>query len=273
MTTEALTAAGLEPTGIAGGRVGAWNGNLSAAGDGLFVVEADEYDRSFLALTPDMAIITNVEADHLDMYTDLDDIRAAFGEFARRAKTLILCADDRRRKLGRAAPAPMCPLRPRRPLARRAARRAQMSRAERGGSVFSRVRRRGGGAVELRVPGLHNVLQRGGGARGGPRAAGGRGAACSPGWRGSAAWGGGSSGWERRAASMIVDDYAHHPTEVRRRSPRHGGVPRAAASWPSFSRTCFPVRRRTGSWARRWRRPTSSWSRRSIPRASSRCPA
>ncbi len=94
MTTEALAAAGLQPTGIAGGRVGQWGGNLRYDGDQLFVVEADEYDRSFLALTPTVAVVTNVEADHLDVYRDLDDIRQAFATFLAPAHTIVLCADD-----------------------------------------------------------------------------------------------------------------------------------------------------------------------------------
>ena len=52
MATEALAAAGLAPTGLAGGRVGQWGGNARLDGDALFVVEADEYDQAFLALTP-----------------------------------------------------------------------------------------------------------------------------------------------------------------------------------------------------------------------------
>ena len=94
MTTEALRGAKLEPTGIAGGRVGLWNGNLSEGGDRLFVVEADEYDRSFLALTPDVAIVTSVEADHLDIYRDLAEIRDTFAVFVRPARVVVLCADD-----------------------------------------------------------------------------------------------------------------------------------------------------------------------------------
>src|SRR5687768_12501170 len=94
MTTEALAAAGLAPTGVVGGRVGAWGGNLRHGGDSLFVVEADEYDRSFLALSPTVAVVTNVEADHLDIYTDLEDIRATFAQFVRGARTIVLCADD-----------------------------------------------------------------------------------------------------------------------------------------------------------------------------------
>ena len=68
MTTAALAAAGLKPTGIAGGRVAEWKGNLRYESDELFVVEADEYDRSFLSLSPNVAVVTNVEADHLDIY-------------------------------------------------------------------------------------------------------------------------------------------------------------------------------------------------------------
>lgn len=94
MTTEALAAAGLTPTGLAGGRVAAWHGNLRAGSDRLFVVEADEYDRSFLALQPTVAVITNVEPDHLDIYTDLSDIRAAFEQFLAPARSVVVCADD-----------------------------------------------------------------------------------------------------------------------------------------------------------------------------------
>ena len=57
MTTEALTAAGLQPTGLAGGRVNAWGGNAKLAGDRLFVVEADEYDQAFLTLHPAVAVV------------------------------------------------------------------------------------------------------------------------------------------------------------------------------------------------------------------------
>ena len=94
LTTEALAAARLEPTGLVGGRVADWNGNLRAGSDRLFVVEADEYDRSFLALTPTIAVITNVEADHLDIYRDLGDIQGAFEQFLSPARAVVLCADD-----------------------------------------------------------------------------------------------------------------------------------------------------------------------------------
>ena len=94
LTTEALRAAGLDATGVVGGRVGSWGGNLSEGGEDVFVVEADEYDRSFLALAPTIAVVTNVEADHLDIYRDLEDIRQTFAQFVRGARKIVLCADD-----------------------------------------------------------------------------------------------------------------------------------------------------------------------------------
>jgi len=94
MTTEALAAAGVNPTGVVGARVSSWGGNLSSGGNDVFVVEADEYDRSFLALAPDVAVVTNVEADHLDIYRDLDDVRGAFTQFVRGARWIVLCADQ-----------------------------------------------------------------------------------------------------------------------------------------------------------------------------------
>ena len=87
MTTEALTAAGLAPTGIAGGRVSAWGGNARVAGDDLFVVEADEYDKAFLTLFPTVAIVNNVEPDHLECYGSMAALEDAFVEFAGRAET------------------------------------------------------------------------------------------------------------------------------------------------------------------------------------------
>lgn len=97
MATEILAAAGMDPTGLVGGRVNDWDGNLRYGTGDVFVVEADEYDRSFLTLSPDVAIITNVEADHLDIYGDLDGVRSAFLEFVagvRGGGRVVVCADD-----------------------------------------------------------------------------------------------------------------------------------------------------------------------------------
>ena len=86
MTTEALIEAGLDPTGLAGGRVSSWGGNARVGADGLFVVEADEYDQAFLALAPTVAIVNNVEADHLECYGSLEALETAFVTFASRAR-------------------------------------------------------------------------------------------------------------------------------------------------------------------------------------------
>lgn len=97
MTTEILAVAGRDPTGLVGGRVDAWNGNLRFGSSELFVVEADEYDRSFLTLSPDVAVVTNLEADHLDVYGDLDGVRRGFLDFlagVRGRGRVVVCADD-----------------------------------------------------------------------------------------------------------------------------------------------------------------------------------
>jgi len=94
MTTEALAAAKRNPTGIAGGRVSGWGGNARMGSDDLFVVEADEYDKSFLALTPQVAVINNVEADHLECYGSVENLEGAFAKFASPARRVIFGGDD-----------------------------------------------------------------------------------------------------------------------------------------------------------------------------------
>ncbi|MGE0159064.1 MAG: UDP-N-acetylmuramate--L-alanine ligase [Gemmatimonadales bacterium] len=97
MSTEVLARADRDPTGLVGGRVAAWDGNLRYGSPSLYVVEADEYDRSFHQLTPDIAVITNVEADHLDIYGDYAGVREGFRRFldgVRRGGRVIACADD-----------------------------------------------------------------------------------------------------------------------------------------------------------------------------------
>ncbi|HEX4683893.1 MAG TPA: Mur ligase domain-containing protein, partial [Gemmatimonadaceae bacterium] len=67
MATAALEAAGRNPTALAGGRVSAWQGSLHPGSERLYIVEADEYDRSFLTLSPTIAVVNNIDADHLDI--------------------------------------------------------------------------------------------------------------------------------------------------------------------------------------------------------------
>ncbi|MGH2668882.1 MAG: Mur ligase domain-containing protein, partial [bacterium] len=94
MTTEVLAAMGAEPTGLAGGRVSAWGGNARIGADTLFVVEADEYDQAFLTLQPSVAIVNNVEPDHLECYGSVEALDDAFAEFAGRASLVLAGADD-----------------------------------------------------------------------------------------------------------------------------------------------------------------------------------
>src|SRR5437899_2154261 len=95
MVTEALAAAGRNPTGLAGGRVAWWGGNARLGGRDLYVVEADEFDRAFLALAPTVAVVNNVEADHLECYGgSTRALEQAFVEFASRARRVIAGADD-----------------------------------------------------------------------------------------------------------------------------------------------------------------------------------
>jgi UDP-N-acetylmuramate--alanine ligase len=212
MTTDALASAGLAPTGLAGGRVSAWQGNLKAGGDGLYVVEADEYDRSFLALAPTVAVVTNVEADHLDIYRDLAEIRNAFEQFLGPARSVVLCADD----AGAAA--------------LRVGSRAEVLRygvssgdARVVGAevmtVDGRLRfvvRFDGeqlGELTLRVPGMHNVRN--------ALAAVAAGLALGVPFErlrpGLEAFEGVERRFQRLGAVRgveIVDDYAHHPTEI-----------------------------------------------------------
>ncbi len=78
--------AGLNPTVLVGSKVLAWNSNARIGGHKYLILEADEYRRAFLNYLPDIAIITNIELDHLDYFKDLDDIKNAFAKFASQIK-------------------------------------------------------------------------------------------------------------------------------------------------------------------------------------------
>lgn len=213
MTTQALSAAGLAPTGIVGGRVGAWNGNLSDGGEDLFVVEADEYDRSFLALAPTIAVVTNMETDHLDIYPGgIDEIRDAFAQFVRGARTIVLCADDRGAS---SIPTPSTAEVIRYGIESDHARLiATGIESANGGSRFDcYYDGRETGTVQLAVPGLHNIRNSLAAIASG----------IAMGATLPAMLGGLESftGVERRFQRVadvkgvtIIDDYAHHPTEI-----------------------------------------------------------
>jgi UDP-N-acetylmuramate--alanine ligase len=92
-----LTDAKVSPTVLVGGMLRSVGAHALVGNGGVVVAEADEYDRSFLAMYPSMAVITNIEADHLDCYKDLDDIKDAFVEFTDRVPfdgAVVACIDD-----------------------------------------------------------------------------------------------------------------------------------------------------------------------------------
>jgi UDP-N-acetylmuramate--alanine ligase len=93
-----LTEAGIDPTIIVGGKLSGLGGTNARLGNGEFiVVEADEFDRTFLKLTPTIAAITTLEKEHLDTYSDLDDIKLAFIEFANKVPFygfVTICLDE-----------------------------------------------------------------------------------------------------------------------------------------------------------------------------------
>jgi UDP-N-acetylmuramate--alanine ligase len=84
MTADVLEAAGLDPTVVVGSLRAKTKSNFRAGKSKYFIVEADEYRRHFLAFTPDILVITNIDADHLDYYKDLADIQDAFRTLAAR---------------------------------------------------------------------------------------------------------------------------------------------------------------------------------------------
>jgi UDP-N-acetylmuramate--alanine ligase len=211
MVALALEAVGLDPTALVGGRVSKWGGNARLGGDEIYVVEADEYDRSFLELYPEIAVVNNVEADHLECYGSVESLEAAFGEFAGRAARVLVGADDGgASRVGLAAGKPVwrVGLAPDSDL--------RISDVERHETVSSaRLRLPEGKTVglELTVPGLHN-LRNAAMAVGVVHALGEDPVRAAQGLQEY-------SGVERRFEVLgtkrgvtVVDDYAHHSTEV-----------------------------------------------------------
>jgi UDP-N-acetylmuramate--alanine ligase len=97
MLTVAVQACGVDPSFAIGGTLNESGSNAHSGQGDVFLAEADESDRSFLLLAPHGAIVTNVEADHLDNYGDLAAVEAAFDAFVRTVPDdgfLVLCADD-----------------------------------------------------------------------------------------------------------------------------------------------------------------------------------
>ena len=216
MTAAVLSTAGLDPTVVVGGKVAAMGGSNARVGRSDFlVVESDESDGSFVKLSPILAVVTNIDREHLDHYPSILEIRAAFLEFIQKVPfygAAILCLDDEnvqqllpsvnRRAItyGRSHQAVLTIL------------NAQCGPFE---SRFS-VQARGNdlGQFHLRVPGMHNVLNAT--------------AAIAVALEleikldaireGIAAFSGVDRRFQTRGQERgvtVIDDYGHHPTEIR----------------------------------------------------------
>jgi len=215
MLAHVLAHAGRDPSYAIGAAVDGPVGARHGTGD-VFVAEADESDGSFLAYTPHLAVVTNVEPDHLDHYGSPQAVEEAFAAFARRVEPggrLVVCADDEgaRRMAARA-------------------RRAGVRVTTYGVADGADVRLGGwrpsgtGGSVEvcdgavrtvltLRVPGAHNGLD----AAAAWVAARLLGVGPDVAAEGLATFRGAGRRFEergRRGGVRVVDDYAHHPTEL-----------------------------------------------------------
>jgi UDP-N-acetylmuramate--alanine ligase len=211
MAAVALRGAGLDPTALVGGRVAEWGGNALPGSDELYVVEADEYDRSFLHLQPTVALVNNVEADHLECYGGLDELEGAFVEFAGRARRVLVGADDGGAlRVGKTVEAPVWQV----GLAEGADLRLRDVRRESEGSVASLVLPDGETVeLRLRVPGLHNV-RNAAMAMGAVLALG---ADVDRALEALAEFSGVGRRFELLGTVRgvtVVDDYAHHPSEV-----------------------------------------------------------
>jgi UDP-N-acetylmuramate--alanine ligase len=220
-TTTSLTAtilnhAGLDPTVMVGGRVAAMGGSNARVGHSDFlVVESDESDGSFLKLAPILAIVTNIDREHLDHYASLDDIRAAFIEFVNKVPfygAAIVCVDDDNVKT-------ILPSIRRRTITYGASAQADLEAGEICCGPFAsdfslRYRQAALGRFHLRIPGRHNVLNATAAAAVALELE------VAPAKISEAL--AGFSGVDRRFQTRgqergitVIDDYGHHPTEIR----------------------------------------------------------
>ncbi len=215
LTAMVLTAGGLDPTVVIGGRLEQLgSGAKSGAGD-YFVAEADESDGSFLKLSPTVSVVTNIDDDHLDYYGDMGRLTATFSEFANKVPFYgfgVLCLDDPRIR-GIAAMA-----------SRRMVTYGQHADADvraedvtlssTGSSYRLVLRGVSLGSVSLTVTGVHNVVNSLAAAAVGLEL----GIPAADVIRGLAAF----TGVDRRlqlkgrhpAGWAVYDDYGHHPTEI-----------------------------------------------------------
>jgi UDP-N-acetylmuramate--alanine ligase len=225
MVAAVLEAAGSDPTYLIGGDLNeSGSGARSGAGD-LFVFEADESDGSFLLVPPEVAVITNVDLDHVDFYPGgRAEIEAAFAEFVDRSQMVVACADDEgvRRVLAR-APASVTTY------GTDGSADVRLSIEQLGPEGASGSLRVSDGTIvplRLRIDGAHNLLNASAAVAVGLRLGVDAGAAAAA----LAAFDGVHRRFERRGSARgaeFFDDYGHTPAEMqvtidvaRRRHPR-----------------------------------------------------
>lgn len=213
-----LVEAKLDPTYLIGGDVRSLGTNAAPGAGKYIVVEADEYDRAFLSYTPDIAIITNIEPDHLDIYGTVEEMTAAFAQFMSQVPPdghLITNADDERAPALSEAASIKAAHRHTYSTERLAtwtatdvkhAPSGQTFTVERGGTTF--------GEFTISLPGRHNVSNALAGIATGSTLG-----IDTPVMQAALA---SYLGAQRRfeyvgeaAGVTVMDDYAHHPTEVR----------------------------------------------------------
>jgi UDP-N-acetylmuramate--alanine ligase len=220
MIATILDAAGADPSFIIGGVVPGWGANARAGAGEWFVIEADEYDRMFHGLTPDVAVVTNIEMDHPDYYRDLDDLRGAFEVFIRGMAPggrLIACVDspELRRVLEhlRGVDGPELWTYGRSPEARY--RVTGFGVNDQGGvEATLQEGEQDLAQLSLQVPGEHNALN----ATAAWLAARCCGVEITVALQALAAFCGVDRRFEVKGEAggvLVVDDYAHHPTEIR----------------------------------------------------------
>ncbi len=211
MAVVALQAAGRDPSFAIGGQLNETGTNAHAGEDEVFVSEADESDRSFLVFRPDCAVVTNVELDHPDAFADDDDVHAAFVDFLRRRPAgapVIVCIDDP----GAAAILEQVDA----PVVTYGEDPHADVRVVVGAEGEARLTRDGAllATVRLGVPGRHNLLN----AAAALLVCDWAGADLDEAAAGLTAFTGAARRFQRlgtAAGVAVVDDYAHHPTELR----------------------------------------------------------
>ena len=217
MLASALQRCGADPSFAVGAALNEAGSNGHHGSGPVFVAEADESDGSFLLLRPDVAVVTNVEVDHVDHYADAGAVARAFEAFVDRVAaggTVVLCADDAgSRALSAPARARGLGVRLYGEAEGADVRLVDVDLSGHGGSADLVVDGRPGSRLSLVVPGRHNLADAAAAVATGTLL--GHGTACLV--EGLAGYTGARRRFETKgeaAGRRVVDDYAHHPTEV-----------------------------------------------------------